>query len=417
MDIAGGLEGWKSYVAVLGIGDEGWTSSSFLQFATDSGIFGSSGPAPEGETTAEWLQVTVTRPDRDPQVIRRAIFDRIGDAARASGTVDLSTLAPVTLTSLGPDLTREYSPARNATWLTMTTGAPSAQRIASVTDPSGLVQMAALPHAFHLARELAAASVGVQRGVRAFQDGPNIAAITFTADADATAQAPAQLALDILHRSFSQLPVSDVAPTLPPALLGGLLSQVGEQLLMRSLVTGDAEQPIEPVSLGAVFGAATTLGVPLRVIQGTIPSDLTVPPDAAMRLTGWLTHGLVAVLPERPVQLDGRDRTGWWLVDPASGQAFDEMDDGRGVAFDEFGVTLTPGQAAAEALQQTKLVCYLAGAVSFAAIILDLEAGAGWIYTAIAGASGGGAVLLYALSILAAQYSTAGALLVKTCGI
>ena len=27
VDIAGGLEGWKSYVAVLGIGDDAWTSS------------------------------------------------------------------------------------------------------------------------------------------------------------------------------------------------------------------------------------------------------------------------------------------------------------------------------------------------------------------------------------------------------
>ena len=33
VDIAGGLDGWRSYVAVLGIGDEGWTSSGFVQFA------------------------------------------------------------------------------------------------------------------------------------------------------------------------------------------------------------------------------------------------------------------------------------------------------------------------------------------------------------------------------------------------
>ena len=64
-------------------------------------------------------------------------------------------------------------------WLTVTSGAPTAERIARVDDPSGLVKMAALPHAYQWTRELAAASVGAARGVRAFPDEPNIAAVTF----------------------------------------------------------------------------------------------------------------------------------------------------------------------------------------------------------------------------------------------
>jgi Transglutaminase-like superfamily len=290
VDIAAGLEGWKSYVAVLGIGNDAWTSSGFLQFATDSGVFSPTGPAPEGETTAEWLQATVSRPGTDPQVVRRVIFDRIGDAARAAGTIDLSRLSPVTLTSLGPDLDQEYAPARNAMWLTVTSGAPTAERIATVDDPSGLVKMAALPHGYQWTRELAAASIGVARGVRAFPNEPNIAALAFRIDGTGTVSAPSELALDILHRGFGRLPLSDVASSVPPALVGGVLAQVAERLLARALAGSSGTKPAEPVGVGAVFDAATTAGIPLRVIQGAIPSDVTVPPAALGRLNDWLAR-------------------------------------------------------------------------------------------------------------------------------
>jgi hypothetical protein len=43
----------------------------------------------------------------------------------------------------------------------------------------------------------------------------------------------------------------------------------------------------------------------------------------------------VAVIPERPVQLHGRDRIGWWLIDPATGEAVDVFEDGRSSAMTE----------------------------------------------------------------------------------
>ena len=194
------------------------------------------------------------------------------------------------------------------------------------------MKMTALPQSYQWVRELAAASVGAAHGVRTFPDEPNVAAFTFTVDATGNDQAPSQLGLDILHRSFGQLPVSDVAATIPAALLGGVLSHVAERLLMRAFGVSSETQPAEPASVGAVFDAAAAAGVPLHTVQGTLPADVTVPPDAAARLGAWLTKGWVAILPEHPVQVNGGDRTGWWLVDPGSGLAIDEMDDGRGAA-------------------------------------------------------------------------------------
>ncbi|MFO7532738.1 MAG: hypothetical protein R6W93_09775, partial [Candidatus Limnocylindrales bacterium] len=36
--------------------------------------------------------------------------------------------------------------------------------------------------------------------------------------------------------------------------------------------------------------------------------------------------------PARPVRIGDQDRAGWWLIDPLSGRAVDQMDDGRGEA-------------------------------------------------------------------------------------
>jgi hypothetical protein len=45
-----------------------------------------------------------------------------------------------------------------------------------------------------------------------------------------------------------------------------------------------------------------------------------------------LAAGWIVIVPERSVELDGVARSGWWLIDPATGWTRDELDTGKGSA-------------------------------------------------------------------------------------
>jgi hypothetical protein len=48
--------------------------------------------------------------------------------------------------------------------------------------------------------------------------------------------------------------------------------------------------------------------------------------------------GGTAIVPQRPVQIDGRDRTGWWQVDPSTGNLVGRMDRGAGQELVEYAI-------------------------------------------------------------------------------
>jgi hypothetical protein len=89
-------------------------------------------------------------------------------------------------------------------------------------------------------------------------------------------------------------------------------------------------------SVGAVFERAAADGVGLRVLTGALPPDHGYPPVAAAFLGDALAEGWLAIVPERPVQLGGESRLGWWLVDPLTTETRDQMDDGRGSEMTEY---------------------------------------------------------------------------------
>jgi len=411
--IGGGLDGWKTYVPVLIIGQAGYGGRPF-RFSSGTGLFAGSGPAPDGEATAAWLQVTVSAPDAEPVVVRREVFDRVGDVARVSGSFDPSRLAPIELVSLGPDMPTEYPPARTSHWLTVSNGTPSFSGFpADVTGPD-LGHMAAAAHGYQLARELSAAALGIDRGVRIFQNGANIAGVSLDAQAG-TGSGPASFVADIWHRSFGQSPLGDIRASLPPALLSGVVSHAAERLLYESPAASADGSSFVGASVGAVFDAASATGIGLRVLtSATVPEDMALPADVALRLSRRLTDGWVAILPGHGVPLAGSDRIGWWLVDPATGETMDEMDDGRG-QISPYAYTLRIAQTGAEALRASKLTCMVAGAAALATLFLWGTTAAGWLQAFAKGTSGGGAVLLAALSYFSVINGGTTAAIVATC--
>ena len=52
------------------------------------------------------------------------------------------------------------------------------------------------------------------------------------------------------------------------------------------------------------------------------------PADAATRLAGDVAAGFLVVTLKRPVLVSGRERFGWWRIDPVSGETIGVMDSG-----------------------------------------------------------------------------------------
>jgi hypothetical protein len=413
--IGGGLEGWKTYIPVLVIGEGGYSGRPF-RFSTGETLFSGGGPAPEGETTAVWLQATVTAPGTEPVIVRRPVFDRVGDVVRASGAFDPTQVAPIRLESLGPDAPEEYAPARRAHWLTVTTGTPTFGRFAADSSAPGMRDVASIAQAYQVARELSASALGIDQGVRTFQNGANVAAVTLDVSAGSDGAPSEGLVSDILHRSFGHTPVGDVAATVAPALLSGVISHVAERLLHESPAASvDGSSPVG-MSVGSVFEAAAAAGIGPRVLTGSaLPDDVALPADVALRLGRRLADGWVAIIPARMVSLGQRERTGWWLVDPATGETIDEMDDGRGVAGEED--TLMSLKTYAEYQRIQKIGCIVAAVGGLVFLALSGGTGALAYYAATEGVQGGRALLLAALGPLAIVVGVGMARAAQVCDL
>jgi hypothetical protein len=119
-------------------------------------------------------------------------------------------------------------------------------------------------------------------------------------------------------------------------LVAGVIEHEAERLAAGDGPKGEPFPDIEVDSVGAVFEAAAEQDISVVVLRAASEVDaIPLRPDVAHLLRAGLEDGWVAVMPERPVQLHGRERIGWWRVHPSSGVAIDVFEDGRGTAMTE----------------------------------------------------------------------------------
>jgi transglutaminase-like putative cysteine protease len=339
------LEGGTTYVPCLVVGESVLLGTGAIRFGGGGNgpfdVLAAESPSPrDGEPTAQWLQITIASPGQEDRVVRRAVFDRLGTAARSTGALGLDALEPAELVQVRPGKRPDYMPARRTHWLTVHSGPWGGSDVGDAfarTDKAS--SLANLPRSLQLYREAAGIELGVPSGVRTFVDGPDIAGVTVDQSLVAEDEVRSRLALDIWHRSLGTLPMSDTEATVAPTVVAGALPHLVERLM-----AGESAHQADRVergitSVGAVFDAAASEGVGAIVLRTADEVDaLPYSSDARARLNAALASGLVAIAPERPPS--GPDgRVGWWLVDPASGRTVDEMDDGRGTV-DQYAVTV-----------------------------------------------------------------------------
>ena len=333
--IAGAIEGTVQYVPVLVVGARSIIGPTPLLFGNQGGQAAPPGDAvlAEGEATAEWLEISISSPETDVVTSRREIFDRIGFVARATGGVDATSVAPVELVDIDPETHDEYLPCGVVhSFAILSTALSGEYFVQDYEGNSGLATLALVSHIYHYVREGLSAEVGADHGVRTYLDAPNVVSYTLVPEQPANGTLAIRTALDIWHRSFGLGPVSGVPATAPPAVVAGVLSHVAERIALGEGLPADPDVPMRTwVSVGRVFEEAARQGIPSVALQGpTVASTLPYEPEAAARIAERLSAGLVVVVPERAVDLDGGQRLGWWLVDPVTGQTLDESEDGRG---------------------------------------------------------------------------------------
>jgi hypothetical protein len=363
------MQGVTTYRPTLVVGDEvfagdpiafGRAGALETTDLLDGGaLLGGGGP---GETTAEWLELTIISPDRDPVVTRRTVFDRFGPAARVEGALDPERLEQAAEVEL-PDGGSGILPAQASTWLTVSVGTPDPLAPIleqSDEDPGFPVVLA---HGLQVFREMGDVFLGAPLGVRSFIDAPNVAAYTIRPTTADDGQGLVETALDIIHRSRGTAAVLETHQQMPAATLTGVLDHVIERLMSGDALERAAVDALPVVSVGAIFDEAKRQGIGLRVVHTLEEVErLGYPAGARTVLASSLADGWLAIAPERLVPFGVGERAGWWLVDPARGIVVDQLDDGRGsveklalqatvmttrTAFRRFGACIAGGAAIA----------------------------------------------------------------------
>jgi hypothetical protein len=352
--IASALEGGTTYRPCLVVGEDVLVGPGVIRFGGDPAAdpfdalaVGSPSPG-DGEPTAEWVRVTMISPGAEPVVVEREIFDRVGPAARSAGPPDLTSLPPVQLIQLEPGGPPDYLPAQRSHWLTVHTGTFGGQALGDALARREVEDaLTNVVHGFQIAREACALETGLEVGTKTFAGSPNLAAMTVEFEQGEDGALNTRAALDIWHRDLGTAAVMGVEERMSPCLLAGIIPHIAERLMFGEVRASAIEEPAI-ASVGQTFEAARAQGIGIRVLTG--PHDvlaLPYPADAIARLRASLEDGRVAVVPEASVRLGGYERVGWWLIDPRTGRAVDEMDDGRGSA--EGAVTNTPSVRATPA--------------------------------------------------------------------
>jgi hypothetical protein len=345
--ITGALTGLLNYVPALIVGDQS-VQGNPVTFATGGGALGAlsvdgdGGAAPEGDTLGEWLEIDLKTPRGERRIVRE-IFDRVEYAQRQVATFDPAAVAPVELVKDGP-AAGTFLPLTAVWSIGVVSGMVPATYFGE-TPQSGdqLADLSRIVHTYHYGRDVVSQSRTPTTGFRAYRDEPNVTAFVMAKTAASAGGVTETATFDILHRGSAVRPLAGGSGPAGahPLLTEGVLAHVIERAMVEVSAVMPAELSLPAGSstgVGRVFEEAARQGIATVVLRPgeADPTRLAFGEGARALIAAALEAGLVVIVPERPVALDGQERIGWWLVDPATGATEDQMDDGRGVEMGEY---------------------------------------------------------------------------------
>lgn len=337
--------GTVSFLPCLMTTEEFFVAGTPLVFGAGegAGLLGALGESSEGaledgETVGVWLVVDVMSPGKAPVTVERAILDRIGPVARSANPETLTPATPVHITR---DENGEQTIPELAGLTILTVDVARLPSGYGYQDAIGAELFGELhllgPSVTVLANSLVS-TYGLDAGFFAYPATPNVTSFSFALTDPANPDSPVDVTADLLVQDPAVVAVgtgaSDSSDSFP-FLAAGAFRQAAEHVLVEPMVDDPVTSPGAQAlaSVSTVFSAAIERGIPIIAI--TDPSsgiDESHSGEARMRMRDALEEGLVVVVPEQAVMLDDHLVSAWWLVDPATGHTWDQVEDGKGFA-------------------------------------------------------------------------------------
>jgi hypothetical protein len=335
--------GDATFVPVVVAGTTATTADIPLVFGSaGGGILGDLGASPEagglaeGETLGLWLLAEVASPGVEPVSIERPLLDRIGLVARQESAIDFSTIDPVEIV-VDPD-GKQVIPALAKANILSVIGAqlPVAYAFNDTKSleiygelPLAAAGISAFRHGLRIDAELS-------RGTHSWISEPQLMLTSVELTDPASSESGAVISIDLLHQPATVVTAGAASGAdVHPAVLEGILNQVAEESLLESSsenIPPERGVTVDP-GVSTLLARAADDGIDIIAVNNPdLLADLDLEPAAKVRLRAALAQGLIAVVPKRSVETDGVSRSGWWLIDPATGNTRDERDNGRGFA-------------------------------------------------------------------------------------
>jgi hypothetical protein len=289
----------------------------------------------EGEALSLWLAVDIASPGADPVTVERPLFDRIGFAARQADAIDFTAIEPVEMmtapdgTTLVAGLIPVHQLSVDSAYLPYSYAARDLERQEMFGDlamaNSGLLTL----------RDSLRMRLEVPQGIRPVIATPQVTLVSASKVDPLDLESGVLIEFDLLHRALLPYATGDAPADLQPAMLSGVANQIAEQLTIE--IAAESVEDSSAVALGATVGAVFSAAVDQDIAVVSLSNtaglaDLDLGPDAMARITSAIDSGLIVVVPVAPVDLGGSQRSGWWLIDPATGLTRDELDNGKGSA-------------------------------------------------------------------------------------
>lgn len=340
-------------------------------FGEDDGTGEAAPGRAEGEFSALWIDYEIRVPGQPPRTVRRELFDLVGPARRASGTV-----GPLVLTDA--DRERRSVTMLGETQILIQTGEIAPEFMMQLAaeaalanrpfleemarDPFGgpkadltetLQKMVPGPGSLDLLALARFAHSGVSD--RVYIAEPNILTQHVEMVQDANRDFHGRLAIDIVANDVAVLP-SAPGDAANLRLVQGVVDTNAELLVL-----ADAPHLYGAAELFETVGAGGAAWVTLRPGDGAALAALPLPEDAAARIKADLAAGYAVVAPSQaglaPI------RVGYWRIDPATGTTLGMGANGWGVSLVEYAFVLVIKTMLAEMVCQAQAAI---GAVAMA---------------------------------------------------
>jgi hypothetical protein len=159
---------------------------------------------------------------------------------------------------------------------------------------------------------------------------PNILAFVSGAQADARGGLRFFRAFDVVENSLEVSPFVSKDP-FQTRLRQGVLDTNAERIVLSGL-SNSAE------GLARIFDESEAQDISwlaVRTARDPALKRLDLPDDILARISSDLERGYIVVAPQKEVLVAGRPSSGWWRVDPGTGQALGMSANGWGQAMTE----------------------------------------------------------------------------------